>query len=141
MISIIACDEAHHAVTSEIRKHDALLRPGENFELDLPDEKKSKLEGCQALLPRHFLASKEFMLLLTLEKPTNTKLSDRLLDHTAAIGSHCGRPWQQCITSALATMVDELMKEKEENHKKEKKDKKKDTEKKEKKDKKVKKGK
>ena len=56
---------------------------GEAFELDLPSDKKALLESADSILTQHFVASKEFMLLLTLQGPVSSKFSDRLVDYIA----------------------------------------------------------
>ena len=94
----------------EIQKHmSAALDVGEAFELDLPSDKKALLESAESILTQHFVASKEFMLLLTLQRPTSSKFSERLVDYTAEVSSHCGQPWQKVITPALVKELEEAM--------------------------------
>ena len=97
-------------MTLEIQKHmNAALDVGEAFELDLPSDKKDLLESADSILTQHFVASKEFMLLLTLQRPTSSKFSERLVDYTAEVSSHCGQPWQKVITPALVKELEEAM--------------------------------
>ena len=97
-------------MTLEIQKHmNAALDIGEAFELDLPSDKKALLESADSILTQHFVASNEFMLLLTLQRPTSSKFSERLVDYTAEVSSHCGQPWQKVITPALVKELEEAM--------------------------------
>ena len=90
-------------------KHEFILQEGEQFELNFPTEMKELVDSCDALRSQYFIASREFMLVLTLQKRESKKFQGRLLDLTSQISSHSKRPWQEVVFGRLVTEVESHM--------------------------------
>ena len=97
--------KAHGLLTAELTKHDYVLQPGEQFEINFPTDVDELISSCDELRQKYFIASREFLLCLTLQKPDSKKYQDRLLDTTSQISSYCKVPWESVVFPRLVAEI------------------------------------
>ena len=101
--------KAHDVLTAELVKHEIILQDGEQFELNFPDEAKALVAECDTLRKQYYVASREFMICLTLQKPDSKKFQTRLLDLTSQISAHMKQPREEVVLPRLVTELQSHM--------------------------------